>query len=97
MAEEQEAPQDLPEAALLSWALGPSCWLVTLVWLLKSLLGMKKWEPVREPHGNQHQQSDSREPGNISLEAPSNIPEEHILLLAKQQLELDMEQQTGSK
>ena len=57
---------------------------------------MKKWEPVRVPHGNQHQ-SDSRNPGNISLETPSNIPEEYILLLAKQQLELDMEQQTGSK
>lgn len=47
---------------------------------------MKKWEPVREPHGNQAPtKSDSRVPGNISLEAPSNILEEHILLLAKQQ------------
>ena len=58
---------------------------------------MKKREPVRVPHGNQHQQSDSRDPGDISLETPSNIPEEYILLLAKQQLELDMEKQTGSK
>ena len=57
---------------------------------------MKKWEPVRVPHDNQDQ-SDSRNPENISLETPSNIPEEYILLLAKQQLELDMEQQTGSK
>lgn len=45
---------DLPEAAPRMWALGPSCWLVSLV----SPFPAASWaghrgEPVSPPHGNQ--------------------------------------------